>query len=137
METGVREQREYWKTLCEELLLPYERATYVEHRKQLIHIANGSLLVFSLVNILWFIVEFGFLRVSPLGFASLTVFTAILIMQFIAMFYHRLMTASHELSRATFLPRMSKVRRPWELSSLPGMTFTGHDHGHNISNISA
>ena len=133
----MREQRKYWKTLCKEFLLPYDRATFVEHRKQLIHIANGSLLVFSLVNILWFIVEFGFVSFSPLGFVSLTVFTAILIMQFIAMFYHRLMTVSYELSRAAFLPRMSQVRLPRELSSLPGTTFTGHHHGHNISNVSA
>jgi uncharacterized metal-binding protein len=135
MDIGVSEQRQYWKTLCEEFLLPYERAKLIEHRKQLIHIANGSLLVFSLVNILWFIVDFGFLMASPLGFASLTLFTAILIMQFIAMFYHRLMTVSYELSRAPFCPRMSQERRPWEMSSIP--PGSGDNHGQNITNASA
>jgi uncharacterized metal-binding protein len=135
MDIGVSEQRQYWKTLCEEFLLPYERAKLIEHRKQLIHIANGSLLVFSLVNILWFIVDFGFLMASPLGFASLTLFTAILIMQFIAMFYHRLMTVSYELSRAPFCPRMSQERRPWEMSSIP--PGSGYNHGQNITNASA
>ncbi|XP_028397748.1 chitin synthase chs-2-like [Dendronephthya gigantea] len=134
IDVGVSEQRKYWQKLCQEFLLPYERTTLIENRKQLVFIANGSLLVFSLVNILWFIVDYGFLLTSPLGFGSLTLFTAVLIMQYIAMLYHRLMTVSYELSQACFYPNMSQRPRPWELPSIP---YPGYQHGKNTIDASA
>lgn len=134
IDIGVSEQRKYWQKLCQEFLLPYETTALIENRKQLVFIANGSLLVFSLVNILWFIVDFGFLMFNPLGFGSLTLFTAILIMQFIAMLYHRLMTVSYEFSRACFFPNTSQGLRPWELLSIPD---AGNERGENVINPSA
>ena len=134
VDVGVSEQRKYWETLREEFLLPYESAKLREHREQLVHISNGSLLVFSLFNILWFIIDFGFLLANPLGFASLTVFTAILIIQFIAMAYHRLMTVSYELSQAHYFPVLSKGRRPQEMSSIQD---SAYDRGQMITNASA
>lgn len=104
--------------MCGEFLVPYERATLVEHRKQLIDITNGSLLIFSLVNILWFIVEQGFLAICPLGFGAVVLFTIILIAQFVAMAYHRLMTTSYDLSQVDFHPKMMQDCQPRELSSV-------------------
>ena len=134
IDVGVSEERKYWKMLCEEFLFPDGAANMIERREELIHIANGSMLVFSLVNILWFIVDFAFLKFNPLGFASLTLFTAIVVMQGIAMLYHRLMTISYELSRAHFLPNMSQERRTRELASIPD---SGFSHGQNNTDASA
>lgn len=118
VDIGTSEQRKYWKQLQEAVLVPYNEVELSHRQRQLCHIRNGALLVFSIANILWFIVDYGAILSSPLGFASLTLFTAIVIIQFVAMLYHRLMTVAYELSRATFFPVIQEQRPSRELPSL-------------------
>lgn len=102
MDDSISEQWKYWEKLQNEFLTPPEHGLEVL-KQQVSQIRNGALLVFSLANILWFIVDYGVLRVNPLGFASLTLFTAVLILQCVAMLYHRLVTICYEVSRANYI----------------------------------
>ena len=115
---SVCELRRYWEQLQSTFLTPYDKQALEVRQSQLRQIRNGSLLVFSIANILWFIVDYGVLLFNPLGFASLTLFTVVIIVQFIAMFYHRLMTIAFQLSNATFVPRPTDETRSQELASL-------------------
>lgn len=118
VDVSIVEQRRYWEQLQVAFLAPCDELRLEDRQKQLCHIRNGALLVFSIVNMLWFIVDYGVVLYNPLGFASLTLFTAIVIIQFVAMLYHRLMTVATELSEATFIPSSYGETRPRESASL-------------------
>ncbi|XP_078604966.1 uncharacterized protein LOC144878360 isoform X2 [Branchiostoma floridae x Branchiostoma japonicum] len=106
----MKKQHDIWEDLRDCCLDP-DRDMFSSNdaalKKQLGDLRDSAIKVLSLINILWLVVmvtiaKSDVLRVSghnPLGIASLFIFGAIQIIQFLAMLYHRAMAFLHWVAR--------------------------------------
>ncbi|CAN0196417.1 unnamed protein product [Lampetra planeri] len=114
------EEDEFWKSMISDYLKPLEEDD--DHRKrvkqELFEIRNKGTFVYFMINALWLVATLALqfvgadlyihipsmknegtvIDVPPLAFMFLITFSSMLIVQFLAMLYHRLFTLLHVLS---------------------------------------
>ncbi|CAN0196485.1 unnamed protein product [Lampetra planeri] len=115
-----QEEDEFWKSMISDYLKPLEEDD--DHRKrvkqELFEIRNKGTFVYFMINALWLVATLALqfvgadlyihipsmknegtvIDVPPLAFMFLITFSSMLIIQFLAMLYHRLFTLLHVLS---------------------------------------
>ncbi|XP_075914319.1 uncharacterized protein LOC116957729 isoform X2 [Petromyzon marinus] len=115
-----QEEDEFWKSMISDYLKPLEEDD--DHRKrvkqELFEIRNKGTFVYFMINALWLVATLALqfvgadlyiqipstknegtvIDVPPLAFMFLITFSSMLIVQFLAMLYHRLFTLLHVLS---------------------------------------
>ncbi|XP_061434204.1 chitin synthase chs-2-like isoform X2 [Lethenteron reissneri] len=115
-----QEEDEFWKSMISDYLKPLEEDD--DHRKrvkqELFEIRNKGTFVYFMINALWLVATLALqfvgadlyihipsmknegtvIDVPPLAFMFLIIFSSMLIVQFLAMLYHRLFTLLHVLS---------------------------------------
>nr|XP_032836323.1 chitin synthase chs-2-like [Petromyzon marinus] len=115
-----QEEDEFWKSMISDYLKPLEEDD--DHRKrvkqELFEIRNKGTFVYFMINALWLVATLALqfvgadlyiqipstknegtvIDVPPLAFMFLITFASMLIVQFLAMLYHRLFTLLHVLS---------------------------------------
>jgi len=126
---ACNKENEFWKTLAKEKLQP-ESANFskVEQLKQkLLDLRNFSLLVLLLTNVMWIV--FLYTLVFPqltkynlperaFSLLFLAIFSVIIVIQFIAMIFHRFVTLLHLLAGISLRSTESAPPESWSFDDV-------------------
>lgn len=121
---------EFWDTLRSICLLPEQAAfnSSGELVEKLSDLRDTTLLVMGIANVLWltFMVtvmnqgkSLNLIGTSFASLAFLAVYSIVLLLQFVAMVFHRLEAALHYIARAPFKPGHFKSNWSWRDDDLP------------------
>ena len=137
------EENDFWENLRQARLVP-ELAGFdgnTELKDKLVDMRNSAVMIFFVANALWMIIimvlvrqsELKTLGVDLIGLSFLLVYGTIIILQFLAMISHRLITLLHVLARAPWIccrPRRQQVpeqNRRQRAVSTPNATATNNN----------